>query len=40
MLDTVLGAEVEGYNDVMRVEAEHRHGRGIFEKQLERAKKE
>ena len=25
-----LNAEVDGYNDVMKAEAEHRHGRGIL----------
>ena len=39
-LNADLNAEVEGYNDVMKAEAEHRHGRGIFEKQMAKAKKE
>ena len=30
--DTVTQEEIGGYNDVMRVEIEHRFGRGIIEK--------
>jgi hypothetical protein len=32
--------EVEGYNDVMRVEIEHRFGRGILEKVMKAARDE
>jgi len=33
-------AEIDGYNDVMRVEIEHRYGKGILEKLHEKAKTE
>ena len=33
-------AEIDGYNDVMRVEIEHRYGKGILEKLHEKAKAE
>ena len=33
-------AELDGYNDVMRVEIEHRYGRGVLTKLYEKAETE